>query len=217
MNTRTAGWTVAWVICVILAAAGTAIAAGGMDGNGRQPWNHHGPIPEQVTVLAPDKFLVGGSLNLTQVCGANTNESAFDQVSNFSRYRVTYVNCARSQTWNDNRARSTNYMHALQRLVRSPFYLGLLALTAVVLLLGTFVAAVTDMAESRRYERERQRDLDDRVLTAQDKEASLGAAYAKGEISEETWEQELNKIVGLLDKGKKKAELKQRKRPEARP
>lgn len=179
-------------IWAVVIAGAFALASGIVDGSGRKDYQHFGPVPAGVTKVTEDTYLVPVRRSPGSICKETSGEvdNAVEATVALPSLGRNFVRCSRAQTWNDHRAGSSNYRHAMMSVLRSPLFLGPFALTFLLAVPAWWTLPGTwRKRKARGIERRHKR------ATFEEKRIALAAAYAKGDISEETFELKLEELL----------------------
>lgn len=127
------------MLLTVFLILGTLVAAMCVDLNGAKANNHRGPIPQGIHKLDAGRYVAPLTFNPDLLCGArgDANDSHGGGDTTALGHGLNLVTCNRDQTWNDHRAGSPDYAHALGIVLSSRYFFmvlgGLLLAVAVIL------------------------------------------------------------------------------------
>ena len=189
-----AGW-------LVIGAIGLLIATAVVDSAGRKVDSHTGPVPATVEHLSDDTYIVerGDGMSPERLCGpGNDTHGGVDDVQDLPKLNATYIRCENDIHWNDHRAGSISFGHAIVKVALSPFFWMTLGGLFLISVFFSLRAAAQDDRRSKAYEKERAEQM--RLAKIQDakddevKRAELVRAYAREEIGDVDFENGLNRI-----------------------
>lgn len=205
MSDRTFGGILTFGIAFVLVTLiGGAIGAG----NGRNAENHTGSIPAGVTKITSSAYLLDRDATTvpSNICKGGKGDSNKSPIKNTvpvpNMTNKLFVECQTGQTWNDPRPKALNFGHAiLQSIWLTPWFMIGAPLLLLVCMLPAISEGMQRHRKSKRLAKEQaaQEAEKQQQLKAQKdvKSAALGTAYAFGNITEQQYEEALDKLYGI--------------------
>jgi hypothetical protein len=201
------GWMMAW-FCI--SAAALLIAAWPVDSRGAKEWNHPGPVPEGVVMLAPDAYLFTTEARVgpAQVCRGTQGEADAKPVDTEREIdnddipgvdEGIFATCDRDQTWNDKREGSMNYGNALLTVGRHPAFM--LPVGIWLMLILSWGATVVFLVEKNKRSIARKKAENERKKkrveynTMEAEYRAIQSAYATDTINDLEFHQKVEKLI----------------------
>lgn len=203
MSEDTQNWILGALAVVFVCAALSLLIAGWVNSEGgREPsaGDHTSAIPAGVTEINNTNYLISNpQVQPTDICwGFNSTYYNGPVASTrwFPKLKSTFVQCAQGQTWNDHRPPSYGWGQGIANVATSlAWEIGVGVLLALSLL-PALLDGISDYRRSRKRRKERQ-------ATVEDQRKELRLSYAKGEITEQQFEDGLNRLFKLGLKAEK--------------
>jgi hypothetical protein len=197
---------------VIIAASTIAIAV--WDGQGRQPWNHTGPVPANVDRIDTDEYLIDRGTPLNAICADDEDSDGIYRAVTLRRTGTTLVTCSRNQTWNNHEAVSLDYTGAAEHYITSHLVQAILFLAALIAWAPLAVTLNTYYRIAGRNRKAKEAKAIDyekaRLLAAAEQDTRFNRLKRELEdawtrlddpISDEAYERKLGDLIQRRDKG----------------
>lgn len=195
------GWIAAFVVPFLVVLLACTIIK---DDAGTKEWNHRESLPAGVVQVNPWTYLIEPSAKIAPgaICRGSTSQGPpVTQATDVAQlHHATFVQCQRSQTWNDNRRGSPNFGNAMMttltedRGFQIPF-------AAWLLVCLTAVASLLVSGASRQKRRRRAQEESERIAKSQQYDRHLAeyravqAAYARDEIDDLQLDKKIKNLV----------------------
>lgn len=182
------GWYAALAVIVIVSLGICSII---VDNGGRKDWNHPQAMPSGMTRLTKSAYLVDSRVGIEagDICKGGDGDTATPdyQSVNVPRLHAVFVQCARSQTWNDHRELSPNFGNGIMQTLRNPAWLIPMGGLLLIFSIPPWVAYGRETRYDRRLRKQRR-------LDANRKRELLTNQWAKDEITDLEFENKLSQI-----------------------
>lgn len=163
-----------------------------VDNSGRKDWNHPQPISAGMTQLTKSAYLIDSHVGIeaSDICkgssGSDSSAPDFQSV-NVPRLHSVFVQCGRSQTWNDKRGLSPNFGEGIMRTLQNPAWV---IPMGGLFLVFSIVPWSTLISEKRKERLARK----SRRLVANQKRELLTTQWAQDKITDLEFENKLDQI-----------------------
>lgn len=188
-------------LAVIVAVIGFLAISGVVDGHGRQPWERVGPLPKGVAELSPSSYIVSKGVAISTVCHgrpAGTDGGAVQTIHTISNFGGrSYVECAQDQSWGHSASEppSNDYSDAMATVGTNLIWWEAVVGFTLVCLLPAGVSYRRDLVRHRAELRAQEKEKEHKRDALEEQRAALATAFAKDEISAETFDKKLGELM----------------------
>lgn len=175
--------------------------------NGRDDHAHTIAVPEGVTKLTSSTYLVDPRVSVDHVCHGKSpsDDGPVKLTRSITHLHALYVVCSLRQRWEDHRP-TLNWGKGITHTLTNIAWLIPIGLFLLVCLLPSATERMGEIASDRRRATEAaylaavkaRKDASDAKATERAR-AALGAAWARDEIDQETFERKLAELVAQED------------------
>lgn len=165
-------------------------------------------------MLNPHSYLIapGARVSPSLICrgdGNSTGDTSVKTISDVGKADwPTYLECERSQKWDDKRAESPNFAHSMQRVATDPLSWIFAVIGLLLAMLYPAFSAMSVKVHNHRVNQTKKlvekKEHEKAVINAEAKRKELTRAYAAGDIDDIQFEHGLDRVYDIIGKPKDK-------------